>query len=370
MTDHSSTTISFAVVLITGSMLGALASALTIYLIHKMKISNGHTKLVLLMSWYQLFYDLSFPISFLVYVNPILIAVYISQDFDGFGGSIVSNFIAFTAFHVVVYRQTYDVSANFVPIVIATLVPGVICSVFYIISLSSPSYEEFHSIHNSIYYYGRLASIGINFILCISTAIFVFRMDAESSDRSGQMVAIRLLAKRMIYYPVVQAIGRSGCAWYEFEYGFKFHETNPGPEKSAAMFYLAVVTPLVSIGYLVIYLKMQPNAYRCLRSLVTSQEDKSSDVAVDLMFRSDRISREDDYYGSRTSGGSTLTTGEQEEMNLWNDESLSRVLINPINSLSAGTGSNRLSEIVLSTTSTYTMGSQAQEYPVVNRMHY
>ena len=35
--------------------------------------------------------------------------------------------------------------------------------------------------------------------------------------------AIAVLANRMLYYPIVQAISRSGSAWYELQFGWDFN---------------------------------------------------------------------------------------------------------------------------------------------------
>lgn len=65
-----------------------------------------------------------------------------------------------------------------------------------------------------------------------------------------------------MFYPVIQAISRSGYAWYELQYGATIDVDNPSPDQFASLIFLTIVTPFVSIGYMVIFIVMQPDAYQ------------------------------------------------------------------------------------------------------------
>ena len=95
-------------------------------------------------------------------------------------------------------------------------------------------------------------------------------------SRTKSEIAISTLSMRLFYYPIIQAIGRSGCAWYEMTYkynfdpdsGFNFNPERTTDTQFAAQCLMVISTPLISIGYLCIFLIMQPDAMRSFRALI------------------------------------------------------------------------------------------------------
>ncbi len=57
-----------------------------------------------------------------------------------------------------------------------------------------------------------------------------------------------------------QLIGRSGLAWYEYQYVFDFSvsSTRGNNSRYALLLYAMIITPLVSIAYLIIFLTIEP----------------------------------------------------------------------------------------------------------------
>ena len=79
-------------------------------------------------------------------------------------------------------------------------------------------YASLFSISVGFYYYLRLASIAFNFIVSGLGFYYVrLIMNTDKLKRTVQDEAICTLALRMLFYPIIQAISRSGAAWYEFE---------------------------------------------------------------------------------------------------------------------------------------------------------
>lgn len=67
----------------------------------------------------------------------------------------------------------------------------------------------------------------------------------------------------------LQAISRSGFAWYELQYGYDFEVSNCTGDEAcyAALIYSVIITPTVSFGYLALFLKIEPHAYTKFREL-------------------------------------------------------------------------------------------------------
>ena len=67
----------------------------------------------------------------------------------------------------------------------------------------------------------------------------------------------------------IQAIGRSGFAWYELQWGFTFDVSHCQGDslRYTVLIYATIITPLVSVGYLAIFLMIEPHAYNKFKSL-------------------------------------------------------------------------------------------------------
>jgi hypothetical protein len=73
----------------------------------------------------------------------------------------------------------------------------------------------------------------------------------------------------MMYYPLMQAFCRLGACIYEPIYGFGDYPGNTSPAQFALGCLFSLLTPASGIGYLIIFLIMQPNAYKLLKSWAT-----------------------------------------------------------------------------------------------------
>jgi len=79
-----------------------------------------------------------------------------------------------------------------------------------------------------------------------------------------------VLVQRLLYYPVVQVISRFGLSWFELEYGFAFGLYDGSSTRFAVLCLAAAAAPCCALGYLIIFLKMQPRAWLFLLSRVTT----------------------------------------------------------------------------------------------------
>ncbi len=293
--------------------IASLASILTLMLIHKMNVHTGHVTLIFYMTIFQLAYDCT------LFFSNVNCGYYITafanffQLFGGVSSSLISNWIAFIAYYIIIYRERFDIFSNFYPIMISACLPGFANGVFYLAVIIPQSAQKPHLINVAlldVYYYIRLGSIFLNFIFC---GIAFYKVQLISSrklatHKSVQETAIRTLALRMVYYPIVQAISRSGYAWYEKQYGADIDQIDANPTQYASLIFLTIITPSVSIGYLVIFLVMQPDAYYTFKAMVMCRDPRDSMEETRFVAANDRLQDhpEGDTSGEGTTSSETL----------------------------------------------------------------
>ena len=133
---------------------------------------------------------------------------------------------------------------------------------------------DWHVVFFKLYYWIRFASILVNVLawVVVSRKLSVMGFANPSTNKNGRQISksgrtrsivhpVTVLAGRLKWYPIVQAISRGGASWYEFVYG-----SSPGTYKNltaahtVALFLFAISTPLAGIGYFAIFLMMQREA--------------------------------------------------------------------------------------------------------------
>jgi hypothetical protein len=258
----------FYVVVIFFSTLSSLSSLANIYLIHDMKIWNGHILLIYSMAWSQFIYDISFaPGVITIPSDGVVITANVFQLIGGLSVAIFSNIMSIVVLYVIKFRISIDIMKYYKYYIlgISFVVVGEV--ILYLISELDPSFGYLADIALlGIYYYFRLASIGLNFLACGLSYLYVRRMERMIvGKKTIQEEAICLLSKRMQFYPLVQAISRAGLAWYEFVYGWDFDPATVSVEQFICQMISAMTTPAASVGYLAIMLVMQPKAYATFR---------------------------------------------------------------------------------------------------------
>lgn len=99
-------------------------------------------------------------------------------------------------------------------------------------------------------------------MLCGSAIYLVRKMASQNgSEKTPSERAITTLVRRMIYYPIVQAVSRSGYAWYQEAYGTQMDPDKSDNVQFALLVFIGIITPTLSVGNLLIFLRMQPHAY-------------------------------------------------------------------------------------------------------------
>ena len=237
------------------------------------------------MSWYQLVYDITlFTVIVDVGNYPIVYISTVVEIIGGIGASFMSNWIAFVLFYVVVYKKSFDVMKSYMYIILSTVIIWIPIVVVYSIG-ALPEGSNSHLVtfvHLTLYYYARLVSIALNFIMIGCILYKNYRVRSKNTTKTPAEIAINTLCRRVMYYPILQTISRSGYAWYEFQYGFDFRvtEAEHDPERYGLLIYSAIIAPTVSISYLILFLYIEPNAYTIFKKVfcgIDTTEKKEED---------------------------------------------------------------------------------------------
>ena len=245
----------------------------------------GYIKLILAMSWYQLMYDITHFNDVIdinnVGIYPILYIAHVGQQIGGIGSSIMSNWIAFILFYVVVFKKAFDIVNNYVYIILSTFIIWLPIVVVYSIGAlpegSNPHLVDFANL--TLYYYARLISIALNFIMIGCILYKNYKVRSKSKIKTPAEIAINTLCRRVMYYPILQTISRSGYAWYEFQYGFNFSasQAEHDPERYGLLMYSAIIAPTISIGYLIVFLYIEPHAYKIFKKIFCGIDTSGKD---------------------------------------------------------------------------------------------
>lgn len=246
-------------------------------------MKNGNILLIETMSWFQLMYDMSeFPSAVNVgneAVNNITSGI---NYFSGISSALTSNVLAIVAYYVVKYVSVIDIHRHYWLILAVVTIPGAVDAILYTMSCHSP-YEYLNFIATAgMYFYIRLASIILNFIVCTATVVHLWQRRSRNATSRARSIsvtdkmsvsekAIRTLAFRLLFYPIIQAVSRAAVTWYELQYGFDFDPDHMSTAQFIGMCSFAIFIPSASYGYLAIFLWTQPDAYECLKCSLTGR---------------------------------------------------------------------------------------------------
>ncbi len=90
------------------------------------------------------------------------------------------------------------------------------------------------------------------------------RMNVEANGKvlQGNENPVFVLAMRLQYYCIVQTVTRIGASWYQIHYGFNEYDSHDASTmESIAFLCESALTPLAGVGYLLVFLCIQPEAW-------------------------------------------------------------------------------------------------------------
>jgi hypothetical protein len=270
--EGNSHQLAFAGLALAATVVGSIASIIMLMLIRNMGTWNGHLLLITTMTIFQLIYDFSFFTGVVdTGVGVLTIVSNITQLFSGILSSLVSNWVAWVAFYVIYYKCKFEIFRYYPRMVLLATVPACFVVTLFCLAVAETSNDEYIRIALLLYNFVKICSIFINCVLIAWTAVLIRRMrsGSVSRSRSAAETSINELVIRLFYYPLVQILSRSGCAWYEMQYGYNFSPSegmNFDPTHTSTVQFIAqclmtLSMPIASVGYLVIFLRMHPKAF-------------------------------------------------------------------------------------------------------------
>jgi hypothetical protein len=241
-----------------------------LWLIYIMKKWNGYLAIITSMCCCQIVYDLSFALHISANDGTTAIAVWNAlQFFGGISVSIWTNILAFVILRVVVNLKSTDIMKNFYRLSAIALIPAFLTGLL-ILGMQLTSRQDRIYAVESFYYWARIASIVANFTIHGVVALKTYRINSVKTwtQRTPQEIAIQILSHRMIYYPMMQALSRVGASWYEALYGYGPYEGETSNYQFSLACLYAGLSPATGIGYVVVFLLMQPYAVEQIKSLL------------------------------------------------------------------------------------------------------
>eukprot|EP01032_Pedospumella_encystans_P012924 gene12924-14915_t len=196
------------------------------------------------------------------------------QYFGGLSVSLWTNILALVVLKVVVTYEAFNIRKNFYFLSAVALVPPLLLCVLNI-ALYKDHYNTGGQNDNigQIYSYSRTASILINFVAYAIISVQARKIGGSSvgdGEISQQQLMINELSRRMIYYPLMQTVSRIGASVYEPVYGYGPYLGNSSQNEYIWAIIYAITAPAAGIGYLIIFLMMQPYAYEQFVALLTT----------------------------------------------------------------------------------------------------
>lgn len=286
--DYSTSQWIGGVILITTAFVSFVSTLTTLFLIHDMKRWNGYLLLIYNMTICQMFYDLSFfLVPFYDTSNQVVNVITFLTAAAGLAVAFWTNIISVVLYVIVQYLQSFQIDKYFFTFFCSIVFTSLLFACFDTLYLHD---EAVHRVLFNVYFWTRVASILFNITIqgLISYKLHLMgfsstpkqQQQQQSSSSSVAYAAsaaakdpIRVLSSRLKYYPIVQIITRSGAMWYQLQYGDNWN--NVGDTGSflqiLSLCFYSVCLPSAGFGYFIVFLIVQPTAYRHLKKRIRNK---------------------------------------------------------------------------------------------------
>ena len=243
----------------TMSVISGVSSLLLIYF---MKVWNQFILLIVNLACSQLIFDLAGYLNFCDPSNIIcFMDVYIFFIFYmGIVVTLWTNVIVTVLYCSIVFLEPNIMKNNFYSIFFSIHFFGLLFGTFSVIFYNTIdiAYSDMIYVYNSL----RLASIMFNLIV-----IIMVYHELREYDKNHPAIE---LTKRLIYYPIVQIITFVPVTWYGYQYYIPTDDENLSIDKQISFSLFSIFFFSSGIGFFIVFLTVQPNAYKFLVSSVKS----------------------------------------------------------------------------------------------------
>ena len=194
----------YEVVRLISTIVGSGAAAMMIALLYRMG-ATGYMKLIVTMVWYQLIYNITFFTDgddvgnyYVMYGSTM------GKLIGGVGASVLSNWISFIVFYIVVYQQPVDIPKHYDTILTSSIIIILPVAIIYSCGdIPEDANERLQSIAlDYMYNFFRLFSILVNVIILL--LVLVYDCFSYCRHLSNEQIEMNTLTKQMIYFPVIQ----------------------------------------------------------------------------------------------------------------------------------------------------------------------
>lgn len=247
------------------SAINVLASIMTLGLIRYMYVNkalrlNLYSKIVITMTIFQCFYDITFFLNYSCSAGPCVMFYYEGFGITGVVTALWSMLIVSAVLTTIITGA--PPSAMFIPIS-WVLVFAISATIGLLMYRDLVNDNIGHALY--VYDYSRLAIIVLSVIQMIVLVFHVIRRSRVKLSNDP----LYLLTQRLIWYPVVQIISRLGGSSYDLAYSQSpaDYQVGAGAMETTLLFAFAIFTPSAGMGFFIVFLYMQNGASLCLKRM-------------------------------------------------------------------------------------------------------
>jgi hypothetical protein len=198
-----------------------------------------------------------------------------------------SLFIAASVAYIVSTRKRLDIDKFYVPMALIVIVSSIVVGGIRLAAATKPGFAI--TVRESIYIYDAIRYIEILVNLFAVLVIFLHLRGMVFDERESNPIWV--LARKLLLYPLAQLLSRIGSTQYEDVYSVSFPQDSDGWSKKSwqAVIY-SILTPLGGLLSLLIFLRVQPGAWRLFRALICCRRVPADDASRKSNASANRLS--------------------------------------------------------------------------------
>ena len=276
------------VLLDVNSCVNAAASLVILWLIHGLRLRvRGYVLLIYSMTVCQFVFDLSLVMLF--ECDPTnsdcLNSCFFLASSFGIASQAWSLCVAMIVAYIVASRRRFPIDKWYGLMFFLIASSSIAVGTIRLLASTTPDFGV--TVKQSIYIYDSMRYIEI--LVNFSVVLLIFSHLRGMNYHELQDNAVYQLARKLLLYPAVQLLSRIGSTQYEDIYGTVFPTDNEGWDKQSIQAILyAALTPLGGFLSMLIFLVVQPGAYRLLRATVACESTPAA--ATHSAVKDDRLS--------------------------------------------------------------------------------
>ena len=281
-------------VAIVSAGVAVLCTILNIVVILKMRNWTLNVKLVYVLCWSQLLYDITFyggvekaGFHHLKGTSPLFAICTFFQLWMGTSSALITNVMTTLIYYILNSRKNVDniFEGEMFHLIWLLFLPGLIMGSFSIAPIIRVDDDSEKTDAMIAYTIFRMVSILYNFIVFLLTVHMVHRLvgGKPKKSRNNYENALSLIVDRSKYFWVVQLVCRVAPSVWELKYGYNGYNGHGSDARFASAIAFAFFTPSASVGYLLIFLLCQPSARSSMREILLVDIPYLGEYSLDFL---------------------------------------------------------------------------------------